>query len=79
MLPPDFTEFATSREHIRTLVQIVGRLKQLADSSVERVHMYAKDSEELGTQLKALGVVNINSVTGGHWTHMQKGFTALSR
>lgn len=79
LLPSDSSEFAASREHIRSLVQIVGRLKHLADSSVERIHSYARDSEDFGVQLKALGAINVNPSASGHWGRMQKGFTTLSR
>lgn len=79
LLPADFAEFASSREQIRTLVQVIGRLKHLADSSVERTHAYARDSEDFGEQLKALGAINMYPTTGGHWMHMQKGFNTLSR
>lgn len=79
LLPTDSTEFASSREQIRSLVQIVSRLKQLADSSVDRIHAYARDSEELSAQLKALGAINTNRTTGKSWTSMQKGFGALSK
>lgn len=79
LLPADFAEFASSREHIRTLVQVVTRLKHLADLNVQRTHDYSRDSEDFGQQLKALAAVNTNLTTSGHWAHMQKGFALISR
>lgn len=61
------------------MVQVIGKLKHLADSNVERTHAYARDSEDFGEQLKALGALNTNTAAGGQWLHMQKGFNTLSR
>lgn len=79
LLPNDYSEIATSREQIRSLVQVVGKLKLLADAAIERQNSYAKDSEDFAEQLRALSALNIGQVFGSQWSNMQKGFTALSR
>lgn len=79
LLPSECSEFATNREQVRTLVQIVGKIKQLADSYVERSFACARDSEELATQLKSLGSTNAAQASNGKWHNMQKGFTAISK
>lgn len=73
------SEFATSREQVRNLVQAVGRLKQLADAGVERTQAYARDMSELGNQLKALGNDQTNHPRNGTWNEMKKGFNAIAK
>ncbi|KAB0793507.1 hypothetical protein PPYR_13127 [Photinus pyralis] len=79
LLPNDCSEFANNREQVRTLVQVISRLKQLADADVERSQAYARDSEEMANQLKMLAGINPEQLTSGHWKHMQKGFSSLSQ
>ncbi|XP_017780394.1 PREDICTED: sorting nexin-8-like [Nicrophorus vespilloides] len=78
LIPNECTEFAANREQVRTLVQIIGKLKYLADAEVERAQCRAKDAEDLAAQLKALGSINIGNVATGSWTGMQKGFVTIS-
>lgn len=78
LLPSDCSEFATNREQVRLLVQVVSKLKQLTDAEIERRQAYARDAEELAHQLKILGGVNPDQLANKHWRHMQKGFSALS-
>lgn len=73
------SEFATSREHVRSLVLIVGRLKQLVDAGVERTQAYARDMMEFGNQLKALGSEQLNHPRISSWQEMKKGFGAVAR
>jgi len=68
------SEFASSREHVRALVHIVGRLKQLSDADVERTQAYARDMQELGNQLKTLGSDQTNHPRFDTWREMKKGF-----
>ncbi|RZB41738.1 sorting nexin-8 [Asbolus verrucosus] len=79
LLPADYGEIATSREQIRSLVQVIGKLKLLAEAAVERQNSYARDSEDFAAQLKTLSASNIGQVFGSQWVNMQKGFTAISR
>jgi sorting nexin-8 len=80
LLPADHGEIASSREQIRSLVQVVGKLKLLAEAAIERQNSYARDSEDFAAQLKILSAAsNIGQVFGSQWGSMQKGFTALSR
>ena len=79
LLPADHGEIASSREQIRSLVQVIGKLKLLAEADIERQNSYAKDSEDFAAQLKILSASSIGQIFGSQWTSMQKGFTALSR
>lgn len=78
-LPNDCSEFATNREQVRLLVQVISRLKQLADADVERSQAYSRDSEEMANQLKMLAGINPEQLTSGHWKHMQRGFSTLAQ
>lgn len=79
LIPMDSTEFAASREQVRSLVQIVGRLKQLADAGVERTQAYARDMIELGNQLKCLGNEQQSQQKCGIWNEMKKGFKVIAK
>ncbi|KAK9681210.1 PX domain [Popillia japonica] len=78
-LPKDCSEFASNREQVRSLVHIIGKMKLLADSDVERGLACAKDTEVLSHQFKALGTINIGQISSTKWPIMQKGFTDISR
>lgn len=78
LLPANHAEFANNREQIRTLVNIIGKIKYLTDSSVERAQAAAHDASELHTQLKLLGSIHMGHVSD-NWSTMQKGFSAISR
>ncbi|KAK4874561.1 hypothetical protein RN001_013921 [Aquatica leii] len=79
LLPNDCSEFATNREQVRLLVQVISRLKQLTDAEIERTQACARDSEDFANQLKALANINPEQLTTGHWKHMQKGFSSLAQ
>ncbi|XP_022905142.1 sorting nexin-8-like [Onthophagus taurus] len=78
LVPKDNTEFASNREQVKTLVNIISKIKNIADSNVERFHNYSKDNDVLSTQLKCLGAVNLGQ-SGSNWSQMQRGFTAISK
>lgn len=63
---------------MKSLVQIVSRLKQLADASVERGEASARDAEDFVNQLKALGTADTDRFATSTWKQMQKGFSAIS-
>ncbi|CAG9767171.1 unnamed protein product [Ceutorhynchus assimilis] len=65
LLPSDNSQIAINRENIRTLVNIVGRLKQNVDSLVEQCHLSARDIEDMSSQLKNVSGMNI----GTHWSN----------
>lgn len=58
---------------------IVGKIKHLVDSEVDRMQSSAHDFDDMGSQLKALGSVNTGYASIGQWNKMQTGFTAISR
>lgn len=73
------SEFASSREHVRTLVHIVGRLKQLSDAEVERKQAFARDMLDFGNQLKTLGNDQNCHPKIETWQEMRKGFYSVSK
>lgn len=79
LLPADHGEIASNREQIRSLVQVIGKMKLLAENATERQNSYARDSEDFAAQLKILSASSIGQVFGSQWGSMQKGFTAISR
>lgn len=80
LIPMDSgSEFASNREQVRSLVLIVGRLKQLADAGVERTQAYARDMIELGNQFKCLGNEQPIQQKTGIWNEMKKGFSAVAK
>ncbi|KAF5302528.1 hypothetical protein FQR65_LT00900 [Abscondita terminalis] len=79
LLPNDCSEFASNREQVRLLVQVISRLKQLTDAEIDRTQACARDSEDLANQLKSLANINPEQLTTGHWKHMQKGFSSLAQ
>ncbi|XP_054282836.1 sorting nexin-8-like [Macrosteles quadrilineatus] len=85
LVPADSTsEFATSREQIRVILQGVSRIKQIAENFATRSYAYADDVGELASQLNKLAVEpggNSEWATGGNstWTNMKRGFSLISR
>ncbi|XP_049853020.1 sorting nexin-8-like isoform X4 [Schistocerca gregaria] len=85
LVPPEtHSEFATSRDQIRIILNGVVRLKQIADAMALRSHGYAADMAELGSQLTALAGEPHGSsswATGGNpvWADMKKGFHVISK
>ncbi|CAH0563473.1 unnamed protein product [Brassicogethes aeneus] len=81
LLPADYSQIASSREQIRLLVQVVGKLKYLTEKSVERQQTFAKDAEDLSEQLRTLSTSNVGQSSSfiKHWGDMQQGFGLISR
>lgn len=85
LVPSDtHSEFATSREQIRVILNGVSRIKQIADVFALRSHGYAADMAELGNQLTALALEPGGAsswATGGNttWADMKKGFSIISK
>lgn len=77
-LLPSNAAIAASREPIKALVQIVGRLKYLAESVVEQQTSCAHDTHDMAEQLRMLSALNVE-LEGQRWSGMQKGFTVISR
>ncbi|XP_015608090.1 sorting nexin-8 isoform X2 [Cephus cinctus] len=78
------TEFANSRDQIRTILMGISRLKTIADCLAIRSHGYAVDMAELGNQLSNLAAEPHSTsswVTGGStiWQDMKKGFHVISK
>ncbi|XP_075230671.1 sorting nexin-8-like [Lycorma delicatula] len=78
------TEFATSREQLRIILNGVNRIKQIADVISLRTHGYAEDMSELGTQLTYLATESgptSHWATGGNslWPDIQKGLGVISK
>ncbi|KAK9885194.1 hypothetical protein WA026_010700 [Henosepilachna vigintioctopunctata] len=78
LLPVDYAEI-TNRDQIRTLIQVISRLKFLAKEDIERQSSYAKDSEDLASVLKTLSVLNIDHTYIEKWSHIQRGLTIISQ
>uniref|UniRef100_A0A1B6MBK3 PX domain-containing protein n=1 Tax=Graphocephala atropunctata TaxID=36148 RepID=A0A1B6MBK3_9HEMI len=85
LVPADCTsEFATSREQIRVILQGVTRIKLIAENFAARSHAYADDMGELASQLNKLAAEPGGSsawATGGNntWLNMKKGFNLISK
>lgn len=78
LLPADNTEI-TSREQIKTLIQVVAQLKFLAEGAIERKNNYGKDSDDLAGLLKTLNSLHIDRTYVANWSNMQKGFGIISQ
>ncbi|KAL3274474.1 hypothetical protein HHI36_015858 [Cryptolaemus montrouzieri] len=78
LLPSDYTEI-TNRDQVRTLIQVVSRLKFLAEEAIERQNNYGKDSQDLAALLKTLSALSIDHAYVGRWSDMQKGFGVISQ
>lgn len=76
LLPSESEEIA-SRDQIRTLVNVVDRLKTLVEEGIDRQTNYSKDSKDFASQLKTLSDLNIGPL-GSKWGCMQKGFSLIS-
>lgn len=81
LLPSDHGQIAANSQNIRTLVNIIGKLKHLCESDIERQSASGRDLEDYALQLKALSALNI---THGqdfieNWGEMQRGFSLFAR
>ncbi|KAJ8923378.1 hypothetical protein NQ315_001936 [Exocentrus adspersus] len=81
LLPSDHGQIAANSQNIRNLVNIVGKLKHICESDVDRQSTSGRDLGDFATQLKSLSALNITH--GEHfienWKEMQGGFGAISR
>ncbi|ERL88422.1 hypothetical protein D910_05808 [Dendroctonus ponderosae] len=80
-LPADNGQIAVSRENIRSLVNIVGRLKQNAESLVTQSQESAINIEDISTQLKNMSVMNVGSSQNfiENWSNVQRCFDGMSK
>ncbi|KAL1494219.1 hypothetical protein ABEB36_009848 [Hypothenemus hampei] len=80
LLPPDNSQIAMSRETIRSLVNIIGRLKQDVDSLVDRQQASAKDLEDVALQLKNVSDLAMGSKSFfmESWNKAQTNFEGMS-
>ncbi|XP_072382881.1 sorting nexin-8-like [Diabrotica undecimpunctata] len=81
LLPPEHSQIAVNSQNIRTLVNVVGKMKQLTEANVERHNSAGRDFEEFINQLKSLSALNLDPGQANleNWSGMQKGFNVLSR
>lgn len=80
-MPADCAQIAASREKVRLLVQVIGKLKQLTERSVERQLNFSRDAEDLSEQLRVLSTSNVgqNHSFCEQWNNMKSGFALMSR
>lgn len=70
-----------SRENIRALVNIVGRLKQDVESLVKQCQVSARDIEDISNQLKNISSMDVGSSQHfvDNWSSVQRSFNGMSR
>ncbi|XP_066246179.1 sorting nexin-8-like isoform X1 [Euwallacea similis] len=78
LLPADNGQIAISRDNIRSLVNIVVRLKQDVESLVEQSHASSRDIEDISAQLQNIGSMNSQQFME-NWDSVQKNFAGMSR
>lgn len=81
MLPSDYSQLAANSQNIRTLVNVIGKLKHISEENVERQNATGRDLEEFAVQLNTLSGLNIeqNQNSLKNWSELQKGLSILSR
>lgn len=81
MLPSDYGQLAANSQNIRTLVNVIGKLKHISEENVERKNAMGRDLEEFSVQLNTLSSLNIeqNQNYIQNWSELQKGLAILSR
>ncbi|XP_057667042.1 sorting nexin-8-like [Diorhabda carinulata] len=81
LLPPEYSQMAVNSQNIRTLVNVIGKMKHLTEENVERCNSSGRDFDELINQIKILSTLNIERAQNSieNWGDMQKGFDIMSR
>nr|CAI5853596.1 unnamed protein product [Callosobruchus analis] len=81
LLPPNYTQQAVNSQNIRTLVNVIGKLKQLAEDCVERQNVCSRQFEDFSAQMKILSTLDIGEGQSciSNWLDMQKGFNIMAK
>ncbi|CAH1100458.1 unnamed protein product [Psylliodes chrysocephalus] len=81
LLPPEYSQIAVNSQNIRTLVNVIGKLKHLTEENVERYNATGRDFEEFMNQLKTLSTLHVEHTPNNleNWNDMQKGFNVMAR
>ncbi|KAJ8927837.1 hypothetical protein NQ314_019639 [Rhamnusium bicolor] len=77
----DQSQIAVNSQNIRTLVNIIGKLKHLTEASVEHQNALGRDFDDFAVQLKSLSTLNMAQGQNfiENWDEMQRGFGLISR
>ncbi|CAG9865278.1 unnamed protein product [Phyllotreta striolata] len=81
LLPPEYGRMAVNSQNIRTLVNVIGKLKHLIDRNLERHITAGRDLEDFTEQLKTLSTLDVEQAQNNllNWNAMQKGFRVIAR
>ncbi|CAH1977901.1 unnamed protein product [Acanthoscelides obtectus] len=81
LLPPNHSQQAFNSQNIRTLVNVIGKLKQLAEDNVERQNVSSRQCDDFSAHIKILSTLDIGEGKSciSNWGDMQKGFNVIAR
>ncbi|KAJ8951556.1 hypothetical protein NQ318_020430 [Aromia moschata] len=81
LLPSEHGQIAVNSQNIRTLVNIVGKLKQLTDASIDRQSEAGRHLDEFSSQLKTLSTLNITQgqTIIENWSETQREINSIAR
>lgn len=83
-IPTDIQQqLSSGREFVHQLEESCGRLRDVAERTVNRLVQYATDMQTVSTELRSLANLNNQTTTWATgrsttWSHLKKGFHSVS-